>query len=60
METKHIKINVDYKKIKVFSEYNVDKLNYPLIVSTSETRTNQKSPSTRVGGSDCRQKAPIK
>ena len=28
METKHIKINVDYKKIKVFSEYNVDKLNY--------------------------------
>lgn len=39
METKHIKMNVDYKKIRVFSEYNTDKLNYPLIVSIPHSGT---------------------
>lgn len=33
METKIIKMNIDYSKIKVYSEYNTDKLNYPLVLS---------------------------
>ena len=33
MDEKKLKISVDYKKIKVFSEYNVEKIKYPLIVS---------------------------
>ena len=33
MEDKKLKINIDYKKMKVFSEYNVEQINYPLIVS---------------------------
>lgn len=33
MDDKKLKINIDYKKMKVFSEYNVEQINYPLIVS---------------------------
>lgn len=39
METKRINMNVDYKNVKVFTEYNVDKLNYPLIVSIPHSGT---------------------
>jgi len=33
MVEKKLNINIDYKKIKVYSEYNVDKINYPMILS---------------------------
>ena len=39
METKNIKMKIDYKKIKVFSEYNVDNIEYPLILSIPHSGT---------------------
>ena len=39
MTVKKIEIKTDYKKIKVFSEYNADKIEYPLILSIPHSGT---------------------
>lgn len=39
MAEKRLNINIDYKKVKVYSEYNTDKINYPLILSIPHSGT---------------------
>ena len=39
MEEKRIKMNINYKKMQVYSECNTDKINYPLIVSIPHSGT---------------------
>ncbi len=39
MEQNKLKIKIDYKKIKVFSEYNTEQIKYPLILSIPHSGT---------------------
>ena len=39
MENKKIKIDIDYRNMPIYTEYNADKINYPLLLSVPHSGT---------------------